>query len=161
MRFKRLARTPYIVTDRKRSAARRWQMRQREATPLLAVLVAEQQVPIDDVMAERVKAWAATEQSQRDMRARRWRAARRILALYAHNNNRALLAYWNNHRWLPGDPGYLLDALHRFETGRLVIVGGVIVPARAVISAAELTSVDYGRKPTALGWLGRASENRR
>ncbi len=93
------------------------------------------------------------------MRARRWRAARRILALYAHDINRALLAYWNNHRWLPGDPGYLLDALHRFETGRLVIVGGVIVPARAVISAAELTSVDYGRKPTALCWLGRASEN--
>ncbi len=161
MRFKQLARTPYIVTDRKRSAARRWQMRQHEATPLLAVLVAEQQVPIDEVMAERVKAWAATEQSQRDMRARRWRAARRILALYAHDINRALLAYWNNHRWLPGDPSYLLDALHRFETGRLVIIDGAIVPTRVVISVAEFTPVDYGRKPIARGWLGRASENRR
>jgi hypothetical protein len=41
MRFKRLERTPFIVTDRKRAAAARTQQKQRDTVPLLAALVAE------------------------------------------------------------------------------------------------------------------------
>lgn len=154
MRFKRRPRTPYIVSDRKRAAARRLQQRQREALPLLAELVAEQQPCIDQLMQDRVKAWGATEQSARDWQAQRWRQARRTLDAHDPETRRALLAYWNGHRWLPGDASYLLDMLHGFTRGRLVMVDGTIQPARVVISAAEATAVGWGRKPVARGWLG-------
>ena len=154
MRFKRRPRTPYTVTDRKRAAARRLQQRQRDALPLLAGLVAEQQPCIDQLMQDRVKAWGVTEQSMRDWKAQRWREARRILDGYDPETRRALLDYWNGHRWLPADATYLLDMLGGFKRGRLVMVHGAIQPARIVISAAEATAVGWGRKPVARGWLG-------
>lgn len=66
----------------------------------------------------------------------------------------ALLTYWNGHRWLPADAGYLLDMLGGFKRGRLVMMDGAIQPARVVISVAEATAVGWGRKPVARGWLG-------
>jgi hypothetical protein len=67
-----------------------------------------------------------------------------------------LLAHWNDHRWLPGDPVYLLDLLHGFEHGRIVIAGGTVRPARAVIDATDAAALDASsRKPIARGWLGR------
>ncbi len=155
MRFTRRGRTPYIVTDRKRAAASRWQQRQRDAVPLLAALVAKQQPSIDQVMHERVTSWEASEQGNRDRRAQQWRAARRILDAHAPETRRALLDYWNGHRWLPGDPSYLLDMLHGFDRGRLVVTDGTVTPARVVISVAEATALECGRKPVAHGWLGR------
>lgn len=140
--------------DRKRAAARRLQQRQRDALPLLAELVAEQQPCIDRLMQDRVKAWVVTEQSTRDWQAQRWRRARRLLDGYDPETRRALLDYWNGHRWLPADATYLLDMLGCFKRGRLVMVDGAIQPARIVISAAEATAVGWGRKPVARGWLG-------
>lgn len=122
MRFKRRPRTPYTITDRKRSAARRLQQRQRDALPLLAELVAEQQPGIDRLMDGRVKAWGITEQNTRDWHAQRWREARRILDAHDPETRRALLTYWNSHRWLPGDASYLLDMLDGFRRGRLIII---------------------------------------
>jgi hypothetical protein len=155
MRFKRRPRTPYIITDRKRAAAQRWQKRQRDALPLLADLVAEQQTPIDQVMQDRVRTWGTTEQSSRDGQAARWREGRRRLDACDPTTRRALLDYWNNDRWLPGDATYLLDMLHRFDMGRLIIVEGRVQPARIAISVGEATDVAPGRKPVARGWLGR------
>ena len=154
MRFKRRPRTPYTVTDRKRAAARRLQQRQRDALPLLADLVAEQQPCIDRLMEDRVKAWGVSEQHMRDWHAQRWREARCILDAHDPETRRALLTYWNGNRWLPADASYLLDMLGGFTRGRLIIVDGAIQPARVVISAAEATAVGWGRKPVARGWLG-------
>ena len=113
MRFAPRPRCPYLVTDRKRAAASRLQRRQRDAFPLLAPLIAETQPSIDLVMTERVAAWIKTERDERARRARAWRKARRALdADHDPTTRRALLDYWNAHRWLPGDPSYLLDMLH-------------------------------------------------
>jgi len=150
-------RTPYNVTDRKRAAARRWQKRQRDALPLLAALVAEQQPSIDQVMEDRERTWTRFEQSDRDQRARRWRSARRQLYSYDPATRRTLLDYWNGHRWLPADPSYLSDMLHGFQRGRLVIIDGVLQPARTSITIAELADTEPTWKPVALGWLNARS----
>ena len=84
-----------------------------------------------------------------------WRAGRRRIEAYPDDIRRALLTYWNTDRWLPGDPSYLLDMLHRFDTGRLILDEGVIRPARVVISLAEATAMEGDRKPMSGGWLGR------
>jgi hypothetical protein len=155
VRFKRRPRAPYTITDRKRAAARRLQKRQRDALPLLSELVAEQQPGIDQLMQDRVNAWGVTEQNSRDWQARRWREARRTLDGYDPETRRALLTYWNGHRWLPAGASYLLDMLHGFNRGRLVLLNGTVQPAHIVISVAEATAVGWGRKPVARGWLGR------
>jgi hypothetical protein len=116
--------------------------------------VAEQQPCIERLMEDRVKAWGVTEQNTRDWHAQRWREARRILDAHDPETRRVLLAYWNSHRWLPADANYLLDMLTSFKRGRLVIVDGLVQPARVVISVAEATAVGWGRKPVAHGWLG-------
>ncbi len=82
MRFTRQLRYDYTVTDRKRSAAIRWQRRQRDALPLLGQLIAEAQPSIDEVMDKRVSTWITSQQSERDRRAGLWRRGRR--ALEAH-----------------------------------------------------------------------------
>jgi Uma2 family endonuclease len=158
MRFKRCPRTPYLVTDRKRVAARRWQQRQRDAAPLLAELVAEQQPSIDQVMRDRVRLWTSTEQSDRDWRARQWRSARRGLDAHDPTTRRVLLDYWNRHRWMTADPMYLLDMLHRFATGRLLIEDGMVSPASVTIPIGEALDIDGRPKPVSTRWLGRRTE---
>jgi hypothetical protein len=111
MRFARRSRCDYTVTDRKRAVAVRLQRRQRDSLPLLAPLIAETQPNIDAVMNARVSNWIVTMQRERDRRAVCWRRARRALEGYEPALRRALLTYWNSHRWLPGDPSYLLDIL--------------------------------------------------
>ena len=154
MRFAQRPRCPYLVTDRKRAAASRLQRRQRDALPLLAPLIAETQPSIDFVMTERVAAWTKTEREERDRRARAWRKARRALdADHDPDTRRTLLDYWNAHRWLPGDPSYLLDMLHGYAKGRLVIDDGQVRAARSIISPAEAVAA-FGRpKPSASGWF--------
>jgi hypothetical protein len=43
--------------------------------------------------------------------------------------------------------------LHGFERGRLVIIDGVLQPARTSITIAELADSELTRKPVARGWL--------
>ena len=106
-------------------------------------------------MKERITAWDASEQAGRDQRARQWRTARRRIDSYLAGTRRALLAYWNGHRWRPGDPSDLLDVLHGFDRGRLIIVDGTIRPARVAISVAEATALEGRRNPVACGLFGR------
>jgi len=160
MRFKRRVRSDFVVTDRKRAAARRMQQRQRDSLPLLAELVAETQPSIDDLMATRVTRWVAWEQRDRDRRAGLWWRARRALDQHEPATRRALLAYWNHHRWQPGDPMYLLDMLHGFGKGRLIIVDGKVQPARITISVHEAIDTPETKKPLAGGWLGKRANQK-
>ena len=154
MRFARRPRAAYTVTDRKRAAAVRWQRRQREQLPLLGPLIAETQPPIDTLMAERVERWDRSEQNWRDDRARKWREGRRQLDGYDPATRRALLAYWNGHCWLPGDPSYLLDMLHGFRTGRLLIEDGLVRPAVVTIPASAATAAFGAAERVSKGWFG-------
>lgn len=155
MRHARRPRAKYAVTGRKKAAATRWQRRQRERLPLLAPLIAEAQPSIDEVMAERVERWDSSERWWRDQRAGMWRRARRHVDGHDPAVRRALLDYWNNHRWLPADPEYLLDMLHGFDTGRLVVVDGEVRPARLTIRPGEAVAAFGPTKPAAPGWLGK------
>lgn len=154
MRFSRRPRIIYEITDRERAAAQRWQQRQRDALPLLADLVAEHHLPIEQVMTERVERWDLAERSSRPWRAARWREARRRLDDYPPDIRGALLRYWNEHRWLPGEPSYLLDTLHGFDTGRLILSEGSIRQARVVISVSEAVAIGGRNKPVSRGWFG-------
>src|SRR4051812_38320137 len=156
MRFTGRPRAEYTVTDRKRAAAVRLQRRQREAFPLLALLIAERQPGIDAVIADRVENWSRTEQDWRDRRASQWRRARRALDVHDAATRAALLAYWNGHRWLPGDPSYLLDLLHGFRTGRLLLEHGQVRPAVITIPVAMATAAFGPAKPVSRGWFGSA-----
>ena len=158
MRFTTRPRCEYTVTDRKRAAVLRLQRRQRDSLPLLAPLFAETQPGIDEVMTTRVANWITSEQANRDRRARSWRRARQALDQHAPATRQALLAYWNGHRWLPGDPVYLLDMLHGFRTGRLVITDGQVRQARIVIPASEAAAAFGKPKSVAGGWIGRTKE---
>jgi hypothetical protein len=154
MRFTRRPRASYTITHRKRAAAARLQLRQREAHPLLAPLIAETQPGIDAVMADRAETWNRTEQDWRDRRASQWRRARRALDAYEPTTRRALLAYWNGHRWLPGDPAYLLDLLHGFRIGRLLLEHDQVRPAVVEVPVSMATATFGPEKPMARSWLG-------
>jgi len=117
MRFKRWPRYGWSDTPRKRAALRRKQRLEREALPLLADIVAEQQPDEDAVMAERAAKWLQWEADDRRQRAARWRQARARLNTYGNNVRRSLIAAWNDAPY-PADPGYLLDMCHRYDTGR-------------------------------------------
>jgi hypothetical protein len=155
MRFTRRPRCEYTVTNRKRAAAVRLQRRQREALPLLGPLIAETQPQIDVVMATRVAHWVEWEQKDRDRRAAKWRQARAALDRHEPATRRALLDHWNEHRWLPGAPSYLLDLLHGFATGRIVVEDGRARPARVTIPVREAIAAFGPGKPSA--WLGKRS----
>lgn len=155
MRFKRHNRVEYNVTSRKRAALERKHRREQEAMPLLGELIAEQQPAIDAVMTDRGWQWAATERRWRNMRAADWHRARLQLASLPAELKSAMLQCWNEHRWLPGDPSYLADAIHRLRTGRLVFVDGRIMPNRVTITAAEAELMTPTRKHLANGWLAQ------
>jgi hypothetical protein len=134
MRFKKRERYgAFEDTSRKRAAAGRAQQKQRNALPLFAEQIAADQPSIDQVMAERAAQWEKTEAQQRASRAAAWREARRRLAGFNDATRAVVLAYWNGHRWLPGDPSYLLDAMHSFERGRLVLDGDTLRPVQIVL----------------------------
>ena len=155
MRFRRRPRVPFTVTERKYAAAFRSQQRQQDAVPLLSILVREQQPSIEQLMRDRITAWDRSEQEWRDKRAHDWRRARCRLATFEPTVRSALLRYWNEHRWLPGDPSYLLDVLHGFKIGRLILANGIVRPAAITISRHEMTETGSAHRPIASGWLGR------
>lgn len=148
------------MTDRKRAAAVRLQRRQRDKLPLLASLIAETQPSIDAVMTSRVAHWITWEQNDRDRRASLWRRGRSELDRHEPATRRALLEYWNGHRWLPGDPMYLLDLLHGFGKGRYVIDHGTLRPAVVTIPVSEALAAFGPSKPVAGAWFGKRAPGR-
>ena len=141
MRFRKRERYgAFQDTSRKRAAAGRAQQKQRDALPLFAEQIAEAQPSIDQVMADRAAQWEKAEAQQRAGRATAWRNARHRLAQFDEATRAAVLAYWNGHRWLPGDPSYLLDTMHSLERGRLVLDGDTLRPAQIVLPTRQKTS---------------------
>ena len=86
----------------------------------------------------------------------KWREARRQLDSFDPVTREALLAYWNGHRWIPGDPSYLLDLLHGCRTGRMLLEDGQIRPALVTIPVSAATAAFGVRKPLSRGWFGPA-----
>ena len=155
MRFTRHQRHEYEDTRLKRLAALRWQKKQRDSLPLFAAEIGAQQPDIDSVMARRVAAWRASQDSNRLHLADEWRRGRRHLATYDDETRQAALTYWNNHKWLPATPSYFNDMLHMLDTGRLVQEGGTLRAARTTITRAEAIAPELSPTPPMLPGLVR------
>lgn len=67
-------------TTRKRQCAERRQQQEREAAPLLADLIAEQQPSIDSLMNQRAEDWDRDEERARARLAASWRHIRAAIA---------------------------------------------------------------------------------
>ncbi len=125
MRFKRTDRHPFTDTPRKRAALARKQRRERDALPLFAGEIANEQRGTDEIMADRAKAWANDEARMRQREAQTWRKARARLASYTDRERAALLAYWQRCGW-PATGTYLLSMLHMYDNGRLEAVADAL-----------------------------------
>ena len=147
MRFKKREKSEFEDTRRKRLAALRSQRRERDRFPLLAGQIEEQQPNVDAVMAHRAEDWQKTEQRMRDYRAAKWREGRQRLAAYDPENRRAIRAYWNAHRWFPGDPNIFLYVLNIIDKGKLIRDGETFRHAEITISASQ--AVDALEPPPA------------
>ncbi|MHC8495357.1 hypothetical protein ACTU44_21920 (plasmid) [Thalassospira sp. SM2505] len=119
MRFDRNVRFTFDVTDRKRAAAKRRQIREQQALPLLAELVREQQPSIDEEMENRARRWNITSQSHRDFEAKVWRQARARLFRLPADERKKLREYWNNHQWFPGKAVQFAGFMNLYERGQL------------------------------------------
>lgn len=119
MRFKRYFKDDYRDTPRKRAAVLRKQRAECEAFPLFADQIAAVQPDVDSVMERRRLAWTIQTRKDRAYRAMKWRQGRERLRQYPVPVRNQLLAYWNSHVWLPGDPSYFLDMMFMYDNGRL------------------------------------------
>ena len=120
MRFRRYIDHAFEDTRLKRLALERRQRREREALPLLAEIVAEDQPDADTVMAARADAWDQNTRRARQRRATAWREARSRLSSLSHNERSVLRDAWNRAPY-PADPVYLLDFLHGYAVGRFTL----------------------------------------
>lgn len=118
MRFKSWPRHAFNDTPRKRAALRRKQQKERDAFPLLADQIAEEQPSEDQVMQERAVAWSEHEDRDRRARAEKWREARRIIAALPDAERHAVRKAWDCAPY-PADPSYLLSVLHSYSLGRI------------------------------------------
>lgn len=127
MRFTKRARIPFVRTERKDAALRRKQRLERESLPLFAEEIGQAQPSVDQVMSARERHWIEGEQRDRADRAAQWRAVRREINALPGHQRRLFLAFWNAHRWFPGDPSYCSMALHSYKQGRYVEFDGELV----------------------------------
>ncbi len=120
MRFKLWTRHAFEDTPRKRAALRRKQQKERDALPLFAEQIAEEQPSEDEVMHDRAERWAAHEVRDRTARAQQWRQARRELDAMPEDQGKVLRLAWNCAPY-PASPVNLLGFLHSFRIGRIDI----------------------------------------
>lgn len=118
MRFKPWPRHAFTDTPRKRAALRRKQRLEREALPLFAAQIAEEQPHEDQVMQDRATAWSDQELRDRNARAKKWRDARRQIAALPDDERRAIRRVWDCAPY-PADPSRLLGVLLSYSLGRL------------------------------------------
>lgn len=118
MRYKPSPRHPFEVTERKRSALRRKQQRERDALPLFAEQIAAHQPCEDQVMENRAIAAHEQEVRDRNARAAQWRDARRQIDAFPRRLRRALRLAWDCAPY-PADPSRLLGFLVGFGSGRV------------------------------------------
>lgn len=119
MRFKPWPRpTSFEDTSRKRAAYRRKQVREQAALPLLATVIAERQLDVDEEMIRRTGQWERQQQESRRQRAGGWRRARARLFEHPGPRRLAIRALWRICPY-PADPSYLATLLHEVATGRI------------------------------------------
>ena len=118
MRFKPWLCHAFTDTPRKRAALRRKQQKERDALPLLAEQIAEDQPSEDQVMRDRAQRWLEQEIHARRDRATKWREARRKIDAMPGKERRAVRRAWDCAPY-PADPSYLLSVLHSYSLGRI------------------------------------------
>jgi hypothetical protein len=123
MRFKRLGWFEFEDTKRKRLAYERKLRVEREALPLFAEQIEQEQTPVDVVMRERARRWDEQQRKDRQRQAANWREARRRLRSYPPDVAAGLLSYWQRCRY-PADPVYLMSMLRMFDRGEIDLVAG-------------------------------------
>lgn len=98
-------------TPQRIAAATRALQQARDRVPLFADQL------VTETVSERLERQDAAAllayQYLRDVRARKWREARRRLAALTPEVRHTILQEWKTHRWMSGSPEYLLDLLHR------------------------------------------------
>jgi hypothetical protein len=99
---------------------RRKQQKERDALPLFADQIAEQQPSEDEVMRKRAVDWDRQEVRTRSYRAEKWKEARARIASFSSNEAAILRHAWNCAPY-PADPVYLLDFLHAYSVGRFTL----------------------------------------
>ena len=122
MRFQRYHRFEFKDTPRKRAAFFAKQRREREAMPLFAEEIAQEQAQrpgVEEVMEQRAVSSAQHEQERRNQRASKWREARKKLESYDDNKRGLIRNLWAEAPY-PADPTYLLGMLHDIEKGRMI-----------------------------------------
>lgn len=119
MRFHRFGHVAFNDTARKRVAFLRKQKAEREALPLFAAQIAEEQISVDQEMAERDICWERSFADRRQRHADDWRKGRARMRQYPEHIRSALMNYWNRRCPLPADPAYFLTMMHMWDTGRL------------------------------------------
>jgi hypothetical protein len=123
MRFQKLERYDFKDTPRKRAAFFSKQRREREAHPLFAEVIAEEQAQlpgVDEVMRQRAESFATREQVARSYRAQKWREARAKIAGYDEPTRTKIRELWNDAPY-PADPTYLAGMLRDIERGRIAL----------------------------------------
>jgi hypothetical protein len=115
MKFNRYLRYSFKRTRRKDLAAERKMRLEREAMPLLAELIRENQPPLDGIMADRERRWIESEQKNRANRAKRWREARKLIAAMSPEKRKVLIEQWNRGIY-PADPVYLFYLIRKLTT---------------------------------------------
>lgn len=118
MRFKRTPTFAFTDTPRKRAALRRKQQRERDALPLFADQIAEEQPTEDEEMARRAVLSDTQETRWRSDRAAEWRNARRMIDSLPAKEGRAIRRLWDSAPY-PADPSRLLGVLHSYSLGKL------------------------------------------
>lgn len=147
MRFKKIIRSPYEDTRRKRLAALRSQQRERDRFPLLAGHIRDQQPGLDKIMAQRAEQWEQIETASRKSRAEAWRKARRLFYTFDEKNRQLIRSYWNSHRWYPGDPSYFSYVLKCFQKGSLIRKGKTLAPVSVTIHVSQALDRIEGPAP--------------
>lgn len=121
MKFQRYHRFQFQDTPRKRAAFFTKQRHEREAAPLFAEQIAEDQATrpgVDEVMQHRAKSFAEREIESRNHRASKWREARAKIEAHEEPTRTAIRKLWADAPY-PADPAYLLSMIHDIETGRI------------------------------------------
>lgn len=118
MRFKKTPTFAFTDTPRKRAALRRKQQRERDALPLFAEQIAEEQPTEDEEMARRAVLSDRQEARWRSDRAAEWRKARSMVESLPDEDRRAIRRVWDCAPY-PADPSRLLGVLHSFSLGKI------------------------------------------
>lgn len=118
MRFKPSPRFEFKDTPRKRSALRRKQRKEREALPLFADQIAEQQPSEDEVMQSRAQLSDQIERRDRTKRAADWRQARAEIDAMPESLRKRLKTAWDCAPY-PADPSRLLGFIRGVKTGQV------------------------------------------